>query len=72
MLGIKYGKYPQHSWLDIFKGSLIDIAQMHIKKVKHINIYSTSLLSSQKLFSLSARISHFSTKSERLSSSVPL
>lgn len=75
ILGIKYGKYPQlsHSWLDIFKESLIDIAQMHTKKVKCISIYySTPLLSAQKLFSLSARISHFSTESDRLSSSVPL
>lgn len=43
---------------------------MHPRKAKHVNIYSTPLLSSQKLFC--ARISPFSTKSESLHSSVPL
>ena len=73
-LGNKHGKYPQlsNSWLGIFKGSLTDVAKMHPKKVKHVNIYSTPLLSSQKLFSRSARISPFSTKSESLCFSVLL
>lgn len=74
MLGSKYGKYLQlsHSWLGIFKGSLTDVAKMHPKKVKPVNIYSTPLLFSPKLFLWTTRISPFSTKSESLSSSVPL